>query len=104
MEGEVWLPVGTQIVFTSIAAENFESVIKMFRYQPVYCLIATPQPPPFNDGVHLAQQVRSLIGFDQIIITSPSRELEAAAHKLGMHFILEHVHQSSNRFVHYYQS
>jgi|GEM_PF-1551644 len=90
MEGEVWLPFGTRVEFASIAAENFETVTKMFRYQPVYYLIASPQPPPFNDGVRLAQQVRKLVGFDQIIITSPSRELEAAAHKLGMHFILEH--------------
>lgn len=61
----------------------------MFRHQSVFCLIATPQPPPFDNGVRLAQQVRTIIGFDQIIIVAPSHELEAAAHKQGMHFILE---------------
>lgn len=89
MEGEVHLPHGTRVVFASVEADDFVPTMQLLRYRQTFCLIANPQPPPFDDAVTLAQRVGSVISFDQIVISAPSREHESAARKFGMHFILE---------------
>lgn len=89
-EGEVIFPHTTRLTFISVSAEHFVSAVRSLQGEGVlFCLVADLQPPPFETGVRLAQQVRTILAFDQIIIIAQSRQQEAAARKLGMHFIVE---------------